>query len=132
LTHIGGDTIPMGLLAINDLKDGMVLTQAVCNKHGNVLLQGGDTLDEKRIILLKSWGITEVDVKNIDGEQLAEGKRGELPPEISCAIEKEITELFPDCTGNPVMEKLYSIVTKFKMKLAVEQSVGNGKENRED
>lgn len=119
----------MGLLAVNDLKDGMVLGQAVCNKHGNVLLQGGDTLDDKKIILLKSWGVTEADVKDIDGAALEEGQRGGLSPETTLALEREINELFPDCTGNPVMEKLYGIVKKFKMKLAAEQGVGNGDEN---
>lgn len=119
----------MGLLAINDLKDGMVLAQGVCNKHGNILLQGGDRLDEKKIILLKSWGITEADVKDIDGEQLAEGKKGELAAETSLVIENEMHELFPDCSGNSVMEKLYSIVKKFKMNLAVERSVGNSTQN---
>ena len=60
----------MGTVNVNDVEDGMVLLSEVSNKHGNVLLRQGDRLTEKTIMLLKSWGITEVDIKGFDERHL--------------------------------------------------------------
>lgn len=118
----------MGTVNVNDVEDGMVLLSEVSNKHGNVLLRQGDRLTEKTIMLLKSWGITEVDIKGFD-EQQAEGKEKEvLSSDAIAAIEKEVKEQFFEFTDNPFMERLYGIVKKSKMKCAVEAILGNSDE----
>ncbi len=65
----------MGVISVNDLKEGMVLVCEVSNKHGNILLERGDTLNEKHIMLLKSWGITEADIEGFNKNQLEERER---------------------------------------------------------
>jgi hypothetical protein len=47
----------MGVLHINDLKDGMVLAENVKNRHGDVLLTEGRPLTAKDILTLKTWGM---------------------------------------------------------------------------
>jgi len=43
----------MGILNINDLKEGMTLAADVKNKHGNIMIKQGMTLTEKHIMLLR-------------------------------------------------------------------------------
>ena len=84
----------MGLVNVSDLKDGMVVLNPVSNKHGNVLLKKGDTLTEKNIVLLKSWGITEVDIESSDRHR-AEGIANDaLSPEIIEQLIKRFKRCF--------------------------------------
>ena len=119
----------MGLLSVNDLKDGMVLSTEVRNKHGNVLLKKGDTLSEKHIMLLKSWGITEAGVEGVDKDQVEKKEKEALSTDVMASIEKELKDLFRDFGGNPLMEELYRVTKKFKMKKAVEQTHDSSSEN---
>ena len=119
----------MGLLSVNDLKDGMVLSTEVRNKHGNVLLKKGDTLSEKHIMLLKSWGITEAGIEGVDKDQVEQKEKEALSTDVMASIEKELNDLFPDFGDNPLMEELYRVTKKFKMKKSVEQMHDSSSEN---
>lgn len=118
----------MGLANVNELKEGMVLQDHVSNRHGNVLLKKGDTLTQKNIVLLKSWGITEVDIGSFDSNQVEGLEKEFLPPEIIASIDSEVKGLFPEFKDNPLMAKLYGIVKKAKMKSAVENEPGSSNE----
>ena len=63
----------MGILNINDLKEGMTLAADVKNKHGNIMIRQGMILSDKHIMLLKAWGIPEADVEGADRDQLQRG-----------------------------------------------------------
>jgi hypothetical protein len=122
----------MSRVNLNDVEDGMVLLSEVSNKHGNVMLKPGDKLTGKTIMLLKSWGITEVDVEDHDGD-VAEGKEKDvLSSDIIAAIEQEVKEQFFDFTDNPFMERLCGIIKKSKMKCAAEATLGNSDETESD
>ena len=119
----------MGTVNLNDVENGMVLLSEVSNKHGNVLLRPGDKLTEKSIMLLKSWGITEIDIKGHDGHVVEGNEKEVLSADSIASIEKEVKEQFFDFADNPFMERLYGIVKKSKMKCAVEATLGNSDEN---
>jgi hypothetical protein len=119
----------MGLLSVNDLKDGMVLSTEVRNKHGNVLLKKGYTLSGKHIMLLKSWGITEADIEGVDKDQVEKQEKEALSTDVMASIEKELKDLFRDFGDNPLMEELYRVTKKFKMKKAVEQTHDSSSKN---
>ena len=119
----------MGVLSVNDLKDGMVLASEVKNKHGNILLKKGNMLSEKHIMLLKSWGITKADIVSVDKEQVEKRKIEELSSDLMISIEEGLKGLFPDDGDNPLMQEIYRIVKKFRMKQAMEQTGGNGDGN---
>ena len=113
----------MGVLNINDLKDGMVLAEDLKNRHGAMLLAKGRTLTGKDIFTLKSWGITEADVEGIDKEEVEKKEMEYLPPSVTESIEKELRGLFPEFNNNPVMEEIYRIVKRFKLKQAITQTI---------
>ena len=52
----------MATLDTGELRSGMVLTEAVRNAQGTLLLSAGRTLTDKDIRVLKAWGVGEVAV----------------------------------------------------------------------
>ena len=110
----------MGLIHVKDLKKDMILACEVSNKHGNTLLEKGDTLSEKHIMLLKSWGITEADIEGFDRGQVEEREREALSTAVAESIEEDIKNLFPDFGDNPLMHELCRVVRKFNIKQSSE------------
>ena len=118
----------MGFVNVSELKPGMVVLSEVSNKHGNVLLKKGESLTEKNIVLLKSWGITEIDIATLDGRHSDAEDNAVLSPETVESIEKEVRGMFPEFEDNPFMEKLYGIVKKNKINAAIERNLGPSNE----
>ena len=115
----------MGMLNINDLKAGMVLAQSAVNRHGVVILAEDNILTEKHINYFKTWGISEVDIKDIDCDQVIKQAMETLSNDVVESIERELDELFPPFEDNPVMEKIYKIVKKVSLKRAANQTNGS-------
>jgi len=114
----------MGILNLNDLKEGMVLAADIKNKHGNILIRESNTLTAKHILLMKAWGVTEADVVGFDRDQVEKEEMHALSPEFIEAIEKELRAVFPPFDNNPVMAEMYRIARKLKLR----QSSGNSGE----
>jgi hypothetical protein len=110
----------MGILNINDLKEGMTLAADVKNKHGNIMIRQGMTLSEKHIMLLKAWGIAEADVDGFNRDQLHKDEIKTVSPEVIEVIEKELHEFFPPLEGNEIMSEIYRITKKLKIKQIME------------
>jgi hypothetical protein len=110
----------MGILNINDLKEGMTLAADVKNKHGNIMIRQGMTLSEKHIMLLKAWGIAEADVDGFNRDQLHEDEMKTVSPEVIEVIEKELREFFPPLEGDEIMSEIYRITKKLKIKQVME------------
>jgi hypothetical protein len=110
----------MGILNINDLKEGMTLAADVKNKHGNIMIRQGMTLSEKHIMLLKAWGIADADVEGFDRDQLNEEEMKTVSPEVIEVIENELREFFPPLEGNEIMSEIYRITKKLKIKQVME------------
>ncbi len=122
----------MGILNINDLKTGMILAQSTKNRHGAVILGKGNALTEKHINSFKTWGITGVDIKGIDGDQVIKQEMEALSTDIVESIERKLDELFPPVEANPVMEEIYKIVKKISLRQAANQTNGSTDEIEKD
>ena len=109
----------MGVLNIDDLKGGMVLEDDILNKHGNMLMKKGNTLSEQNIMVLKAWGVTEVSVVGVDQNQVDLEEMQTLPAEVIESIENELRMFFPYIGGDLVMEEIYRVVKKFRLKKAM-------------
>jgi 5-bromo-4-chloroindolyl phosphate hydrolysis protein len=112
--------VTMGILNINDLKEGMTLAADVKNKHGNIMIRQGMTLSEKHIMLLKAWGISDADVDGFDRDQLNEEEMKTVSPEVIEVIEKDLRAFFPSLEGNEIMSEIYRITKKLKIKQVME------------
>lgn len=116
----------MGILNLNDLKEGMVLAGDIKNKHGNILIKGGNTLTAKHILLMKAWGVTEADVVGFDRDEIERREMDAASPELVEAIEKELRAVFPPLDHHPVMAEIYRIARKIKLKHAAGSHEGTG------
>jgi hypothetical protein len=89
----------MGLLAIDDLKPGMVLAAPVRNHQDQLLLDAGRKVMLKHIQVFKAWGIRRVDVKpgpDVPGAGLPQAENPAAPDE-------SVRRRFADVAGDPLM-----------------------------
>jgi len=114
----------MGILTVNDLKAGMILAQAAKNKNGTVILGEDGELTERHINAFRAWGVTEVDIKGIDSNQVVQDAMDALSSDVVASIERELETLFPPFEDNPVMEEIYTIVKKMQLRQAVNTTGG--------
>lgn len=58
----------MPKVSLKEVSVGLVLAADVTNRNGVVLLKQGMTISERQINVLKTWGITHVDIEGNDNE----------------------------------------------------------------
>jgi hypothetical protein len=85
----------MGLLAIDELKPGMVLAAPVRNHQDQLLLDAGRKVLAKHIQVFKAWGVRRVDVRPDPEAATAAG-----PP---AAPDDALRRRFADAAGDPLM-----------------------------
>ncbi|MDQ1265127.1 MAG: hypothetical protein QG635_277 [Bacteroidota bacterium] len=59
-------------LSVEDLEEGMELSEPILNSFGQVLIPEGATISERHINVLKTWNIKTVAVKSDEEEVEAE------------------------------------------------------------
>ena len=57
----------MPKIDISDVREGMVLEKDVHNVNGQLLIPKGVQLSEKHTMLLKTWGVQQLEVKKVGG-----------------------------------------------------------------
>ena len=91
-------------LKIDALKPGMVLARSVYNQQDLLLLEKGTALTQKRIWMLKTWGIDQISVKGQSQKDAASVSEVEF--ETRESIEKELRDKFADVIDEPVMQAI--------------------------
>ena len=108
---------------IDELKPGMILARSVYNQQDLLLLEKDSSLTKKRIWMLKTWGIDQVDIKGKPKNDSRNVFEAEI--ETKESIENELKAKFADVIDDPIMEEI--------MKAAARQLQKNlrdpGKEN---
>ena len=103
----------MGILSTAQLQTGMVLADDVRDINGRLLLAKGEKIQQKHMRILKSWGITEV---NISGDPQPDHP----PPE---AVDPQQLEKAQIAAGfvfshidreHPAMKKLYDLCVLYR------------------
>ena len=91
-------------LTIDALKPGMVLADSVYNQQDLLLLEKGTALTKKRIWMLKTWGIDQVNVKG-RGQKNAPSDY-EIEFETRESIERDLQAKFADVIDDPIMQAI--------------------------
>ncbi len=103
------------VVSTDDIQEGMVLAEKLCNKYGQILLLKGINLTERHARVLKQWNIASVVIESEDEEI-------EISEEM---IEKAQDILNYQMVWEPTHvqeEKLFEVVTMFvAKKLAKEE-----------
>jgi hypothetical protein len=91
----------MMVLAIEELKPGMVLAEAVRNHQEHLLLEAGRKITEKSIRVFKSWGIRRVAVRL---EPAGESEQAGLSASrTSVALDEGLRARFAGVLDDPIM-----------------------------
>ncbi|MGD9174113.1 MAG: hypothetical protein PVF29_08135 [Desulfobacterales bacterium] len=97
-------------LKIDALKPGLVLADPVYNRQGLLLLEKGTALTQKRIWMLKTWGIDQVNVK---GRGQKDGPSNyEIEFETLESIENELQAKFADVIDDPIMQAIMKAASR--------------------
>lgn len=97
----------MGKILTSDLRSDMVLANAVLDHKGSVILKKKSPITKKNLKILKMWGITEVDVEDVEREEVIAQSRSKMDPVILNNVESKAMKLFQRAnTDHPVIKEL--------------------------
>ncbi|TNF36983.1 MAG: hypothetical protein EP312_00060 [Gammaproteobacteria bacterium] len=98
----------MALINIDDLAPDMEVEQNVMSPTGMILVPAGVVLDDKKIRLLKSWGVTEAHIKGVSAEEAAAKALEEVDPQVLLKEKQELVKLFRrNDFKNPFIKELF-------------------------
>lgn len=101
----------MGAIALDDARGGMVLERDVVVAPDRMLLAAGVTLTDAHLMLLRMWGVTEVDVRGVTRSAVLEQAAAEVNAARRQVLEAEVAELFRHAgQGHPAVDELAHIV----------------------
>ncbi len=95
---------------LEEYKPGMILAESVYSRQDVLLLKEGTELSERKVWILKSWGVNKVSVEGEQVEDINSEKRKES--KAMETIKKELEEKFSDVLEDPVMEEIMNIACK--------------------
>ena len=104
---------------LEEFKPGMILAKSVYSRQDVLLLKEGTELTERKVWILRSWGISEVSVEGEQAEDIDSEKREESKARET--IKKELKEKFSDVLQDPVMEEIMKVACKQIEKLTHEE-----------
>lgn len=97
----------MGLTQIDNLEVGMTLANDVLDRAGRLLLAAGVELSPKHLIVLRTWGIMEVDIVGVEESDQDNHLPAEITHEQLDTAMAALAPLFQNCgTDHPVMREL--------------------------
>lgn len=101
----------MGMVAVDNLEVGMVLASPVQDRNGRMLLGEGAELTQKHLVVMRTWGITEVDIAGIDQAEAVSPLPDQVDPDAVAAAEQSLLPLFKHAgTDHPALKELLRLV----------------------
>lgn len=96
----------MGMVNVDDLRPGMVLSKSVLAPNGRFLLGEGTNLEDKHIRALKTWGAVSAEVEGVSREEAEAEADAVIDPIILERAEELVSPLFAlnDETDDVVQE----------------------------
>lgn len=106
----------MGIIHIKDIQPGMILKKELKDRSGIVLLGAGQEVTEKHLKIFKMWGIMEVDILGVTGEEVTSKTLSQIDPFLIQEAEAQFRELFRHTDlKHPFMKELFGLVTLRKI-----------------
>ena len=102
---------------LSDIEPGNRLAEDIFNFQGLLLLKKDTMLSEKNIRMLKSWGVSEVQIKgNVSDHHDNAGPSSE---ELRGLVRKKLQERFGNIDDDPIMQEIMATALNLMMKRAV-------------
>lgn len=112
----------MAVFKLKNLKVGMVIAEDVKDINGRVLLKSGTKIIKENLKILKAWGITEADVRDVKIKNIKNYDTKNLKPEFLAEAEKEVLRIFHYADiSHPAISELLNLCILRKAKLISEK-----------
>ena len=100
----------MSRIKVNQISAGQTLQKDAISPKGRLLLTAGTKLEEKHLVILRTWGVVEVD---IDGHESADEEPSDnfthLSANTLAEISEKLSNQFRHCNqGHPFIKELIS------------------------
>ncbi len=107
----------MAIIPTSKVAPGMVLKNAVNDITGRLLLGKGVEICHKHLTILKSWGITEVDIEGDAEGGAVEYVVIKVDDETLFKLNKELQELFAftDLNNSQVTKEIFRLSVQHKI-----------------
>ena len=116
--------VVMIFLKLDELKNQMILAKPVYNLQGVLLLEEGTELNEKKMWIMKSWGVRQVWVEG--GPEQEKERENETEKEMKYAVQEALKEKFSGVLGDRVMAEIMRVARKQLEKRFQEKQEENG------
>ncbi len=105
----------MGLIAVDQLKQGMMLAEDVVDVNSRLLLKKGGTVEPKHIRMFKMWGVGEV---HVQGKVESNAETGVVcDPAQFEAVARQAGERFRfNDLNHPVIKQLFTLSVHYRSK----------------
>lgn len=105
----------MGLIAVDQLKEGMALAADVADVNTRLLLSKGSIIESKHIRMFKMWGIGEVDIQG-DVSVDADTASGEDPDYLEQVARQTKTLFRYNNLSDPIIQHLFALAVVHRSK----------------
>lgn len=97
----------MGLVAVNDLEEGMVTACNIKDRNGRMLLPAGTELTSKHMLIFRTWGVAQVAIVEPEQEAQVAKTQDELDDEELAAAEESLKPYYRLCgLEHPILREL--------------------------
>ncbi len=106
----------MNSVKIKLIREGMVTATAVKDRTGRILLASGKTITSKHLKVLKTWGITEINIMS-SNESPSDSEQSDKSISVDPSIIKAMDKLFQFIDRrHPVVSEFYNLCVARKAK----------------
>jgi putative nucleotidyltransferase with HDIG domain len=113
----------MLFLSIDQLKPGMILATDVMDTAGRLLLSRGQPIARKHLNIFKMWGVPEVTVKQIDGNEPEHMPT--MDPEATRRVAEALKPVFSDNDlTHPAVAEIFRQAVVYRSRRAADHSPG--------
>ena len=106
------------------LKPGMILKTDIRDMNGHLLLGADTELTERHLYVFRTWGVLEVDIKDVTEEEVEALVTENIDPEALRKAEADLAEIFRHAEqDHPFMKELFLFCSLRRVRLASDDNV---------
>jgi hypothetical protein len=118
----------MAVKRINEISPGMVLAANALDMSGRMLLGAGSEITPKHLKIFKTWGVTEVDVKETG--KASDGGEAQSDGGSDDVMKRAEAHFCQNKLGNPLIKELFAHCVKLMKKQSPKDSAADKKPRR--
>lgn len=101
----------MGIINLQNVQVGMELARDLKDRSGRIILSSGNKIEVNHLRIFRMWGITELDIKGVEREEVAAQELSELDPIIVSNIEECLKNYFIHSNmEHPFIQELFHLL----------------------